>query len=262
MQGKIAIVTGGASGIGEATCRRLADAGAKVAVIDINADGADALAAELGEGHFAFGIDIGDVEAVAFATGEIADRMGGIDILVNNAAALDLSGVDLAVADIDLDVWNRQIAVNLTAPMLFAKLTIPHMIARGGGAMVHVASVTAMHSEDVRAGYAATKSAILALSRSVAVQYGKANIRSNVVAPGLILSPAAISCFPADILELFENHHMTPRLGEPRDIAAVIAFLASSDAAFVNGAVLKADGGFTAALPVVPALRVLARPVE
>nr|WP_292931291.1 SDR family oxidoreductase [Novosphingobium sp. PASSN1] len=251
----VAVVTGGASGIGAATCRRLAVSGARVVIVDVHREGANELALSLGDKHCAICADLGEPAEVEAALAEIVSKCGGIDILVNNAAALNLSMSDHAVADIDLAVWNRQLAVNLTAPMLLSRGAIPLMIERGGGAIVHVASATAFQSEDIRAGYAATKAALVSLSRSIAVQYGQRGVRSNVVAPGLVLSPAAIAHFPAGPLEVFRDHHMTPELGTPEDIAAVIAFLASDEARFVNGAVLMADGGFTAALPVVASLR-------
>lgn len=251
----IAVVTGGASGIGAATCHRLVRSGACVVIVDINREGANELARVLGDEHCAICADLGKPAEVEAVLERIVAEFGRIDILVNNAAALDLSMSDHAVADIDLAVWNRQLAVNLTAPMLLSKGAIPLMIKRGGGAIVHVASATAFHSEDIRAGYAATKAALVSLSRSIAVQYGQRGVRSNVVAPGLVLSPAAIAHFPAGPLEVFREHHMSLELGAPEDIAAVIAFLASDEARFVNGAVLMADGGFTAALPVVASLR-------
>lgn len=255
---KVAIVTGGAAGIGAATCRRLAATGCLVIIADIDAAAARTLAAELearGAAALAYTIDLGVRDEIGAMIANIVERFDGVDILVNNAAALDATRHDHAVAEIDPAIWDRQIAVNLTAPMLLSRAVIPLMIARGGGAIVHLASAAATRAEDNRTGYGTTKSALLALSRSIAVQYGKSGVRSNVVAPGLVLTPAAHATIPADVMDLFLDHHMTRRLGQPDDIAAAIAFLVSDDAAFITGAVLPVDGGFTSYLGAVPALR-------
>ena len=260
-QRKVAVVTGGSGGVGSATCSRLGAAGHTVIVLDRSADQTNALVAELvrqGVDAQPLVLDLSNRQATIDGIRGVIDRHGGIDILVNNAAALDVMEKDLAATAIDPDVWDYELQVNLTAPMLLAREVIPGMIARGGGALVHVASTTALRAEDVRTGYSASKSGLLALSRAIAVQYGKQGVRSNVVSPGLVLTPLAHSAFSPEMRSLFLDHHMSPRLGRPEDVAAAIAFLSCDDSAFINGAMLPVDGGYTAYLGVVPALRRLA----
>ena len=253
---KVAIITGGASGIGEATARALAAAGAMAIIADIDIGGARQVAQDIGSaGHKAeaFELDIGDHPAIARFTDRVIAKHGGIDVVVNNAVRTDAA--DKKVADIPAELWTGMLAANLVGPAMLSRQAIPSMIGRGGGAFVHIASVAGIRSEDTRSCYGVTKAALIGLSRSIAVQYGKHGIVSNCIAPGLILTPAAAATFDAATLDLLKRHHMTRDLGLPEEIAAMVCFLLSPAARFITGQTLVADGGFTASTPTVAPFR-------
>lgn len=258
LAGRVAVVTGGGSGIGAAAAERLALEGAAVVVADIDA----AAATRVADGIRAAGgaastsvTDVGDPTAVGRMIDGAVDAFGGLDVLFNNAAALDLRERDHATADVELDVWERQLAVNLTGPLVASRAAIPHMVAAGRGSIVHTASAAGLLGDERRTGYAATKAGLIGLSRAIAVQYGKQGVRSNIVAPGQILTPFVRDAFsPAD-RELLLDAYLTPAPGEPEDVAALVAFLASDESAYITGQVIPIDGGLTAVLPFVPVLR-------
>ncbi len=244
--GKVAIVTGGSSGLGAATARRLAAEGARVVIADINEPGGQEIAAAgraVGEDIVVQETDIAELEQVRALVDTVADRYGRIDILVNVAALLP-PPVE-KVADIDLDDWERELKVSLTGSMLTSKFVIPYMLRGGGGAIVHFASAAAVRAMEEFTGYGVVKAGVVALSRAIAAQYGKHGIRSNTVAPGVIMSRSR----PPEFVERAIHYGMTPRLGTPEDIAATVLFLASDESAFITGQLLAVDGGITLRLP-------------
>ncbi len=252
---KIAIVTGGGSGIGRATALLLAAEGAHVTVADI----ADAAAAKVtAEIEAAGGVaraqvtDVGDPEAVEAMVADTVAAFGGLDILHNNAAALDQNREDQDVVTMDLATWERVMAVNLTGPMLGCRFAIPRMLERGGGAIVNTASAAAFYGSHSLAAYGTSKAGVVALTRYVATAYGERGIRCNAVAPGVVVAKAAQDALGGpmgDRLRHYSTSHLVGRLGYPEEIAAAVAYLASDDAAFVTGEVLRVDGGFTAHTP-------------
>lgn len=257
MKDKVVLITGAAQGIGEATALLMGAEGASVILADRNVEKAKdvaALIAAKGGAAHVVAVDMGDRESVK----EMVDRSmaltGRIDALVNNAAAVYLDARDVNIVDADLEVWDEIIDVNLNGPMLASRHVIPHMIEQGGGSIVMVASMSYRLASGNRPGYDVTKAAVVQLARSIAVAFGKRNIRSNVVAPGLTLSPSVLAQIPAAMREVYLGHTMTPSIGEPADQAAAILFLASDESRYVNGAVLDVDGGLGAHVPVVPGL--------
>lgn len=256
LDGQVAIVTGGASGIGLATARTLAASGARVWIADIDESGSvDAQASLRREGFDCFirSVDMGDPISIAALAEDVIEQEGGIDLVVNNAVRTD--DRDRQVADIDASLWHGLLAANLIGPALLSRAVIPSMIDRGGGAFVHVASVGGLRGEDTRTCYGTAKAGLLGLSRSIAVQYGKQGIRSNCIAPGLVMTPAAQTAFDPAMLDMLRHHHMTAELGTADGIAKAITFLLSPAAAFLTGHVLVMDGGFSVATPIVPAFR-------
>jgi len=253
--GKVAIVTGGGSGIGRATALVLASEGAQVTVADI----AEHPATEVVETIAATGgvarvqvVDVADADAVAAMVDDTVQAFGGLDILHNNAAALDQNRADQDVVTMDLATWERVLAVNLTGPMLGCRFAIPRMLERGGGSIVNTASAAAFYGSHSLAAYGTSKAGVVALTRYVATAYGERGIRCNAVAPGVVVARDAQDALGGpmgDRLRRYSTSHLVGRLGYPEEIAAAVAYLASDDAAFVTGEVLRVDGGFTAHTP-------------
>jgi len=252
---KVAIVTGGGSGIGRATARLLASEGARVTVADIAEPAAANVVAEIAEAGGSARVqvtDVADPDAVAAMVADTVAAYGGLDILHNNAAALDRNRVDQDVVTMDLDTWERVLAVNLTGPMLGCRFAIPPMLERGGGAIVNTASAAAFYGSHSLAAYGTSKAGVVALTRYVATAYGERGIRCNAVAPGVVVDRAAQDALGGpmgDRLRRYSTSHLVGRLGYPEEIAAAVAYLASDDAAFVTGEILRVDGGFTAHTP-------------
>ena len=262
---RVAIVTGGGSGIGRASALALARAGAAVLVADIAADAAERVAAELraAGGHVhAQQADVSDEASVAAMVAAAVARFGGLDVLHNNAAATgwEVLGGDGEITRLDLAIWERSLAVNLRGPFLGCKHAIPEMLKRGRGSIVNTSSASGLTGDLVRTAYGVSKAGVDGLTRYVATQYGKRGIRCNAIAPGVIETPALRQNVPPEQVALFERHHLTPRLGTPEDIAAAVVFLASDDAAFITGQVLSVDGGLLAHHPTVAEVRALGEP--
>ncbi|MDQ1481494.1 MAG: hypothetical protein QOI44_2355 [Actinomycetota bacterium] len=253
--GKVAIVTGGGSGIGRATALLLASEGAAVTVADIASDAAHTVAEAItnaGGSARAHVVDVSDPVAVEAMVADTVSAFGGLDVLHNNAAALDQNRLDQDVATMDLDTWDRVMAVNLTGPMLGCRYAIPAMLERGSGAIVNTASAAAFYGSHSLAAYGTSKAGLVALTRYVATAYGERGIRCNAVAPGVVVdeqAQAALGGPMGDRLRRYSTSHLIGRLGYPEEIARAVAFLASDDAAFVTGETLRIDGGFTAHTP-------------
>lgn len=253
LAGKIALVTGAASGIGAEIARALAAEGAAVIVADVNGQGAAAHAATLrARGHEVDAIraDIGDEASVREMIEFAARRFGGLDILCNNAADTHLSSTrDSVVEQMSTEVWDGTMRVNLRGTMFACKFAIPHLRARGG-AIINISSGAMLGGAPGYTAYAVSKAGIVTLTQYLATQHGKEGIRCNAIAPGLIVTPATESTYAAGgVGKMMLRHHLSPRLGRPADVAAAVVFLASGEAEFINGHLLCVDGGLSAHQP-------------
>ncbi len=251
-ENQVAIVTGGASGIGEATCRRLVAEGATVVVADVNGERALALATELGERASAQQFDAADVRSIeALVLGTVA-RWGRLDVLHNNAAlsSPEIHAKDRNAIDIEFEVWDQVMAVNLRGYLAGAKFALPTMIAQGGGAIVNTASTGGFSGDITRMAYSVSKAAIIGLTRQIATHHGAQGVRCNAVAPGLVLTPGTRGA-AASVIDVMQRHLLVPEFGEPEDIAALVCFLASAEARYINGQTYIADGGMLAHNPTM-----------
>jgi len=250
LEGKIALVTGAGGGIGVASARRLADDGATVVLADINVDAAQT-AAQTIPGALALAVNLTDEASVKSLADSIIARFGRIDILHNNAAIQNDAQrqKDLDVANLDVAAWDMAMAVNVRGAMLMSKHVIPHMIAAGGGSIIHSASGFGVQGESTLTAYGASKAALIQLNRMIATQYGKQNVRSNCMVIGFVLTPLAVESTPDVIKDILLSHHLTPQLGLPEDIGNLVAFLASEESRFITGAAIPIDGGVTAHQP-------------
>ena len=250
--GKIAVISGAATGIGAATARRFVVEGAAVAVLDVNTTAGRALVQELnaigGQARF-FDCDVSDVDGVAVAVERAADELGGLDILFANAGVGTIV-VGGTVETIDLNHWELAFGVNARGVYALCRAAVPLMRARGGGSIVMTSSSSALVGTARRPthAYAATKGALVALTRAMAVTYGPENIRVNALVPGFVrtrLTEDVVS--QPHAYEAAVQAIPLRRVAEPEELAACALFLASDDASFVTGTTLVADGGQTVA---------------
>jgi NAD(P)-dependent dehydrogenase (short-subunit alcohol dehydrogenase family) len=247
VEGKVAVVTGAASGIGRATARALAAEGATVGIADVDEAGGERVAAgirEAGGEAFFRRADVRSLADLEAFVAEAADRRGRLDVLVNNAA-VSVAGSAGAMSEED---WAEVVDVNLTGVWRGMRAAIPRMLAQGGGSIVNLSSVQARVGFLGWAGYAASKGGIDALTRQAAVEYASRGIRVNAIVPGTIATKMnerimAESPDPDAVMANWVAMHPMGRIGEPEEVAAAIVFLASDEASFVTGELLRVDGG-------------------
>jgi NAD(P)-dependent dehydrogenase (short-subunit alcohol dehydrogenase family) len=243
LAGKVCVVTGAAGGIGSAVAKVLGENGARVALLDREAGKCEDLAQTLranGIEASAFACDIGAPEDVEATAARVDQTLGAADVLVNNAGLLRPGSIE----DITLDAWNAMLQVNLTGYMLCSQAFGRAMLRKGTGSIVHVASVAAHHPQTWSGAYSPGKAAVAMLSKQIAAEWGPRGIRSNAVCPGMIRTPLSASFYAqGDIEQRRSAMTASRRIGEPLDIAEVVAFLASPRAAYVNGTEVVVDGG-------------------
>ena len=241
LTGKIVLVTGGGNGIGAASSRAFAEAGARVAVIDRDADAAARVAAEIGGGATGHALDVSDGEAFKRLASEIATPLGGIDILVNSAGTITRQTIAaMAAAD-----WDRVVAVNLRGPFNGTQAVIPHMKKRGGGAIVNIASVAGRRiSFGGGANYSASKAGLLGFTRHAAYELAPDKIRVNAVCPGPTATAFGGGQVPSEEQKARRAQKIPlGRMVEPEDIADAVLFLASDASRMCTGIALDVDGG-------------------
>jgi NAD(P)-dependent dehydrogenase (short-subunit alcohol dehydrogenase family) len=253
LEGKVAVVTGSASGIGRATAKLMAREGAKVVVADINDGGAEQVAVDIRAGGgdaIAVATDVSREADVRAMVAAAVDTFGALHVLHNNAAitSADHLALDGTVVDMELDVWDRTFSVALRGAMLGCKHAVPRMIEAGGGSIVNTSSNSGLSGDLTLTAYSAAKAGINSLTLSVATAFGKQGVRCNAIAPGYIQTEASVAV-PQELLGVFVSNNLLPRVGEPDDIANAVAFLASDRASFVTGQIIKVDGGQLSHLP-------------
>jgi NAD(P)-dependent dehydrogenase (short-subunit alcohol dehydrogenase family) len=249
LDGKVAVITGAGGGMGREAAVLFTQEGAKVCAADVNRTAADETVGLCAEGSaFAVAVDVADEEQVAAMMRETAGRFGGIDVLYNNAGISPDD--DASVLDTSVEAWERVQAVNTKGVFLCCKHGIPYLRERGGGSVINVASFVAiLGAATSQISYTASKGAVLSMSRELAVQFARANIRVNALCPGPVETPLLLNIFGSDpaALERRRVHWPTGRLGKPREIVNGALFLASDESSFVTGATFLVDGGLSAA---------------
>jgi NAD(P)-dependent dehydrogenase (short-subunit alcohol dehydrogenase family) len=254
LAGRHVLIVGAATGAGRATAFRFATEGASVAIADINAEGAEAVAAGIRhKGGNAVAI-VGDVadedDARRFVT-TTTDAFGSIDVLHNNAAALHLIRHDQDLVSLEASVIDEMFAVNVKGPMLVCKHAIPGMLAAGRGVIINTASMTAVQADPGLVAYGASKAALMSVTRSIATLYGRRGIRCNTIVPNFMLTERAKANYDAEGLRLKLSERLVDRLAEPEDLANVALFLASDESAYIQGQAILMDGGDRAHRPSV-----------
>jgi glucose 1-dehydrogenase len=246
--GRVCVVTGAGSGIGRAIATAMVGAGAVTALLDRNRSACEEVAAELRAGGrrvLAIDCDTSDPATVSAAAEEVRRTFGVCDVLANNAGLLR-SG---ALESLTLEQWNQVLSINLTGYLLCAQAFGKQMLEARRGSIVHIASVAAHHPQPRSGAYSASKAGVAILSRQLALEWGPAGVRSNVVSPGLIRTPLSEAFYQAPgVTERRAAMVPSRRIGTPQDIADVVLYLASDRAAYVNGADVAVDGGFAAVL--------------
>jgi NAD(P)-dependent dehydrogenase (short-subunit alcohol dehydrogenase family) len=247
LAGRVVVVVGGGSGIGAATSARLGEEGCRVVVGDVAEDAAQRTAARIVASggtatHVAF--DLADTVSVADLIHSATTTYDGVDLLFNVGADMSTLRADTDVVDIDFGVWDRVMAVSLRGYVAAMKYAIPAMLRRGGGAIVNMSSAAAFQGEPARPAYATAKAGIGALTRHVASRWGKDGIRCNAVAPGFTATDAIRSVPQWPELEAAALKRIRgTRVGDPEDVAALVAFLLSSEGSWINGQIVNIDGG-------------------
>lgn len=241
LQDKVAIVTGGASGIGEFTVREMLKQGAKVVIADFNDAGGQKLADELGE-HVSFiHVDVSNEEQVEAMVKHAVDTFGKVDILFSNAGIGSIGSTH----ELTLEEWNKTISINLSGVFLCAKYALKEMVKQGSGSIVNCASILGHVGQAATASYTAAKGGVVNMTRALALEYASQGIRVNAVCPGYIKTPL-LDQLDDEMMQHLVSLHPLGRLGESHEVANAVVFLASDEASFVTGANLLVDGGYTA----------------
>jgi len=247
LQGKVCVITGAGSGMGRDAAILFTEEGASVCVADVDSAAAEETAA-LCPGSLSQQVDVADEESVAAMMTATASRFGGIDVLYNNAGISP--GDDGSVLETSIEAWDRVQAVNTKGVFLCCKHGIPYLLERGGGSVINVASFVAIvGAATSQISYTASKGAVLSMTRELAVQFARQQIRVNALCPGPVETPLLLAIFGDDpaALERRRTHWPTGRLARPREIVNGALFLASDESSYVTGATFLVDGGLTAA---------------
>jgi NAD(P)-dependent dehydrogenase (short-subunit alcohol dehydrogenase family) len=247
LDGKVCVITGSAGGIGREAALLFSDEGASICVADVNEEAGEKTAAECSDAFFVK-VDVTDPASVQDMYVQTANRFGGVDVLYNNAGIMPAD--DSSVLDTDVDAWDRVQQVNTKGVFLCCKYGIPHLLERGGGSVINVASFVAlMGAATSQISYTASKGAVLAMSRELAVEFARKGVRVNALCPGPVETPLLMRLFDETpgAYERRRVHLPMGRLAQAREIASGALFLASDESSYVTGSTFMVDGGLTAA---------------
>jgi len=255
LDGKVAVITGGAGGIGAATARLMAARGAKLVIADIALKPAETVAASLLDA-MAIHLDLEDEASIEAMIAQTVSQFGKLDILHNNAALLgpDIAQADGDVEHMDTALWDRTYAANVRGTMIACRAALPHLRQTCGN-IVNTVSNLALQGHLIQAAYSSSKAAIIQMTRAIAASHGHEGVRCNAVAPGMTMTPALKAAFPPELRKAVEDETLRDQLGAPEDIAEAVAFLASDAARNITGQVLVADGGCASHVPGIAAFR-------
>ena len=245
LRSRVAFVTGGGSGIGAATSLMFASQGVKVAVVDVNHEDAEGISQRierLGGEAIAIAADISKPEQVQSAVLKTVEKFHRLDISVNNAG---IGGDQAETSDLAVDSWRRVNSINLDGVFYCMKYEIPEMLKNGGGSIINVSSILGQVGFARASAYVAAKHGVVGLTQAAAIEYGPRKIRVNAVGPGFIRTPI-LSGLSEEMLKSMAQLHALKRIGEPDEVAALITFLASSEASFITGSYYAVDGGYLA----------------
>lgn len=238
LENKVAIITGGAGGIGLAAVKRFLEEGAKVAIVDYDKQQGEKIEAELGENVAFFAVDVSKLADVKEMVEQVVDRFGKIDILINNAGITR----DATLVKMSEEDFEKVIQINLNGVYYCTQAVAPRMIAQGSGKIISTSSVSGVYGNFGQTNYAATKAAIIGMTKTWAKELGRKGINVNAVAPGFTATPM-VEKMPEKVLQQMEGITSLQRLGKPEDIANAYLFLASDEASYITGHVLQVDGG-------------------
>jgi 3-oxoacyl-[acyl-carrier protein] reductase len=238
LENKVAIITGGAAGIGAATVKKFVEEGAKVVIWDLNEEKGKSLASELGSTFSK--VNTSNYTEIEIAAKEANDKFGRIDILVNNAGITR----DSSLKKMSIEQWQQVIDINLSGVFYCTKIVSEYMLANNYGRILNASSVVGLYGNFGQTNYVATKAGLIGMTKTWSRELGRKGVTVNAVAPGFIATEM-VAAMPENVIEGMKAKIPLARLGEPKDIANVYAFLASDEASYINGAIISVDGGMT-----------------
>ncbi len=244
---KVAVITGGASGIGLAASRLLAAEGASVVIGDLEYEKAVAAAEDInaaGGSALGVAVDAMEEESLVALVQTAVDEFGALHVMCNHVGGSN-PRKDLDLLRLDLDEFDRVMRLNVRSTVIGCQAALPHLIAAGGGSIINTASVAGLSGDFLQVAYGTAKAAVIRLSEYVATQYGKNHVRCNAVAPGAVMTPALRDNVPAEAIEAIRGHNALPFIGVPDDIAQAMLFLASDESRYLTGQLLVVDGGMS-----------------